>query len=177
MIAALFAVDSIGGMGWKGSMPWPNNPDDMKWFKNTTQGHIVVMGKRTWDSPDMPTPLPGRLNVVFTNNFFDQDNIEQIKGDVCEALKSIKKRNQRKNIFVIGGANLLLQSRPILEKIFITRIPGEYLNDTFLDINSFLNGMELNQTINLGSCIVEEYHNASISSSTRTHSKTRKTQD
>jgi dihydrofolate reductase len=177
MIAALFAVDDAGGMGWKGALPWPNNTDDMKWFKSTTQNHIVVMGKRTWESADMPKPLPGRLNVVFTNKFFNQDDIEQVKGDVCEALKSLKNHNRRKNIFVIGGANLLLQSRPIIERVFITRISGEYLSDTKINIAEYLEGMTLANTINLGTCLVEEYHNASISSSTRTHTRKRKEQD
>ena len=177
MIAAVFAVDSIGGMGWKGCIPWPHNKDDMKWFKTITQGQIVVMGKRSWESPDMPKPLPGRHNVVFTNEFFEQDDIEQIKGDVCEALKTIKQHNKKKNVFVIGGPNLLLQSKPALERVYVTRIPGEYLNDTQLNITNFLEGLILHQTVNLGSCIVEEYHNETISRSTKTHSRKRKEQE
>jgi dihydrofolate reductase len=166
MIAALFAVDAVGGMGWKGTLPWPNNPDDMKWFKTTTQDQIVVMGKKTWDSPDMPSPLPGRINVLFTNKFIDNDEIEQIQGDVCEALLSIKKSNKKKNVFVIGGVNLLEQSRPVLDKIFVTRIPGEYLSDTKIKLDDFLLGAELTKTLNLGSCTVEEYTVGKLSSST-----------
>jgi dihydrofolate reductase len=177
MISAVFAVDQAGGMGWQGSIPWPHNKDDMKWFKTITQNQIVVMGKKTWDSPDMPSPLPGRHNVVFTNEFFHQDDIEQVKGDVCEALTSIKTSNKRKNVFVIGGVNLLLQSRPVLERVYITRIAGEYLSDTKLDTASFLEGMKLVQTVNLGSCTVEEYHNETISSSTKTYSRKRKEQE
>jgi len=163
MIAALFAVDQAGGMGWKGSLPWPNNKDDMKWFKNTTQNHIVVMGRKTWESPDMPKPLPGRTNVLFTNNFMDREDIEQIRGDLCEALISIKKNYKKKNIFVIGGPNILLQSKPVLEKIYVTRIAGEYLSDTFIDLNFFLENTKLVKTINLGSCKMEEYEIATIS--------------
>lgn len=177
MIAALFAVDSIGGMGWKGSMPWPQNRDDMKWFKSITQDQIVVMGRKTWESPDMPSPLPGRFNVLFTNKFLDRDDIEQIKGDVCEALKSLKNNNRRKNIFIIGGPNLLLQSKPVLDRMYITRIQGEYLSDTNIDLQGFLQGMKLHQTVNLGSCIVEEYHNETISRRITTNTRKRKEQD
>lgn len=177
MISAAFAIDNVGGMGWKGGMPWPHNKDDMKWFKSLTQGQIVVMGKRTWDSTDMPTPLPGRQNVVFTNNFFECDDIEQIRGDVCEALKSISQQNKKQKVFVIGGPNLLLQSKPVLDKVYLTRIPGEYFNDVRIDIDDFLSGMTLTNTINLGSCIVEEYQNETVSSSTRTHSRKRKEQN
>lgn len=177
MIAGLFAVDQIGGMGWKGSMPWPNNKDDMKWFKTTTQGQVVVMGRKTWDSPDMPTPLPGRSNVVFTNNFFECDEIEQIRGDVCEALVSLQRHHRKQNIFVIGGPNLLLQSKPVLEKVYITRIPGEYLNDTSLDVENFIKDLIFKRSMNLGSCTVEEYINETISPSIGSHTRARRKQD
>ena len=174
MITALFAVDDVGGMGFKGQLSWPHNKDDMTWFKTQTQNQIVVMGRRTWDSPDMPKPLPGRLNVVF---FFDADDVEQVRGDVCEALRALKRHQKKKKIFVIGGPNLLLQSKPVLEKVFVTRIKGEFINDTYINIDEFLEGMTLVNTINLGSCIVEEYTNETISSSTRTHTSTRKKED
>ena len=177
MIAALFAVDNIGGMGWKGSLPWPHNRDDMKWFKTITQDQIVVMGRRTWESPDMPSPLPGRLNVLFTNKFIERDDVEQIKGDVCEALKSLKQLNKRKNIFIIGGPNLLLQSKPVLDRIYVTKIQGEFLSDTQINLSEYLDGMTLHQTINLGSCSVEEYHNEAISRSTKSRTTKRKEQD
>lgn len=177
MIAAVFAIDDIGSMGWKGCMPWPHNKDDMKWFKTLTQGHVVVMGKRTWESSDMPKPLPGRHNVVFTNNFFECDDIEQVRGDVCEALTSIVQQDKKQKVFIIGGPNLLLQSKPVLNKVYLTRIPGEYFNDVKIDVDDFLSGMTLTNTTNLGSCIVEEYDNETISSSIRTHSKKRKKQD
>lgn len=173
MISALIAIDDAGGMGYNGSMPWPHNKDDMQWFKKTTQNQIVAMGRRTWDSPDMPSPLPGRHNILFTNNFIERADIDQIRGDVCEALKTIQKRNKKQNIFVIGGYNLLMQSRPVLEKVYVTRIPGEYLNDTHINITEFLDGFELVNKINLGSCIVEEYQNGTIQTRTRTRTKNR----
>lgn len=163
MIAAIFAVDEAGGVGWKGSLPWPNNKDDLRWFKNTTQNQIVVMGRKTWESPDMPKPLPGRINVVFTNTFFDRDDIEQIRGDACEALTTIQGSHKKKDVYVIGGADLLLQSKPVLKKIYLTRIKGEYLSDTFVDIDKFLEGAVLTRTLNLGSCNVEEYNLETVS--------------
>lgn len=177
MITGLFAVDNNGGMGVHGHMPWPHNKDDMQWFKKTTQNQIVVMGRKTWESPDMPSPLPGRVNVLFTNNFIDREDVEQIKGDVCEALVSIQKSNKKLNIFVIGGPNLLTQAKPVLEKIYLTRIEGEYLSDTSIDLNEFLNGFKLVDKINLGSCTVEEYQNETIQTSTRTRTRKRGGQD
>lgn len=162
MIAALFAVDNKGGVGFQGSMPWPLNKDDMKWFKATTQGQTVVMGKKTWDSADMPSPLPGRRNVLITNNFLERDDIVQVNGDVCEALIYLQREDPKQNLFVIGGANILLQAKPVVEKVFITRINGEYQCDTFIDINKYLTGFVLVNTHNLGTCIVEEYNSEAI---------------
>lgn len=157
MIIGLFAVDNTGGMGIDGHMPWPHNKDDMQWFKKTTQNQIVVMGRKTWEAPDMPKPLPGRTNVLFTNEFIERDDIEQIRGDVSEALKEIQKSNKKTNVFVIGGPNLLNQAKPVLEQLLITRIPGEYINDTSIDLAEFLNGFTLVTKTNLGTCVVEEY--------------------
>ena len=67
MINAIFAIDEDGGMGLDGSMPWPTNRSDLDWFKVHTLGHIVVMGRGTWDAKDMPKPLPRRTNWVITS--------------------------------------------------------------------------------------------------------------
>lgn len=157
MIHALFAVDDNGAMGFQDRMPWPNNKEDMMWFKKTTQNQIVVMGRKTWESSDMPKPLPGRTNVVFTNTPIEQENINQIRGDVCLGLEYHEDRYPNKEIFVIGGPNILMQAKPAISKAFITRIPGEFMADTFIDLDKFLEGFSLVNTIDLGSCTVEEY--------------------
>lgn len=157
MISALFAVDQAGGMGWNGSLPWPQNKDDMMWFKQTTQNEIVVMGRRTWDSPDMPKPLPGRHNIVFTSRFFDNDLIDQVSGDVCEMLLELKKSNKKRQIYVIGGPALLMQALPVIESVFLTKIPGEYLSDVKINLEEFLAPFSLKSTANLRSCVIQEY--------------------
>lgn len=157
MIAALFAVDEKGGMGNNGDMPWPMIKEDMRWFKTATEGHVVVMGKRSWLSPDMPKPLPNRHNVVVTNNFIDQPDIDQIRGDVCEGLKRIEKKYPDSKIFVIGGADLLMQAKPVLDRAYITRVPGTYDCDTAIKMDSFLSDLKLVNTFDLGPCKVEEY--------------------
>jgi dihydrofolate reductase len=157
MIIALFAVDDIGGMGFKDSMPWPRNKEDMQWFKSVTQNQLVAMGKKTWDSEDMPSPLPGRINVLFTNNFLEREDIIQLRGSITDALLHIQQEYEDKDIFVIGGPTILLQAKPVIEKIFLTRIPGEYLNDVKIDIEEFLSGFVLTSVSNLESCRIEHY--------------------
>lgn len=156
MITALFAVDEGGGMGKDGTLPWPFNKEDITWFKNKTVGQVVVMGKKSWDSPDMIKPLPKRHNVVFTNNFFDSP-VDQIKGDVCEGVKRIEAQHSEKEVFIIGGAHILMQAIPVIDKAFITKIPGNYNCDTLINLDVFTKNMKLIAIHNLGSCTVEEY--------------------
>lgn len=156
MITALFAIDKNGGMGFNGIMPWPLNKDDMKFFKSVTTGQTVVMGRKTWDSPDMPSPLPNRHNVLFTTTFLERDDITQVKGDVCEVLKLLHQSLDHE-MFVIGGSNLIQQAKPVLDRVYLTRILGEYQCDTSIDIDQFLTGFTLTETHNLGTCQVEEY--------------------
>lgn len=161
MIIALFAVDQKGGMGNQGNIPWPTVKEDMKWFKETTQEQVVVMGKKSWHSPDMPKPLPKRHNVVFTNDFMDREDIVQMSGDICEGLRKTEELFPDNDIFVIGGANILKQAKPAIKKAFITRIPGEYICDTVLDMDDFLIGFTLVNSLDLGTCVVEMYERIS----------------
>lgn len=157
MIVAIFAVDAANGMGNQGAIPWPFNKEDMKWFKNATEGQIVVMGKKSWESPDMPKPLPKRHNVVFTHSIIDNENITQIKGDVCEGLRWLQDKQPGSDVFVIGGADILIQARPVIERAFITRIPDKHICDTFIDLEKFLEGLTLVDVTDLETCKVEEY--------------------
>lgn len=161
MIIALFAVDQNGGIGRDGSMPWPFNKEDITWFKETTDNGVVVMGKKSWNSPDMPKPLPKRINVVFTNNFVEREDIIQIRGDVGEGLLNIEKKFRDKDIFVIGGANLLVQAKPFLDKAYITRIPGTYETDVQINLEEFVEGFELVDTRYFKTCKVETYESIS----------------
>jgi dihydrofolate reductase len=157
MIIALFAVDENSGMGNQGNIPWPTVKEDMEWFRETTEDQVVVMGKKSWHSPDMPKPLPNRRNVVITNNFMDDDDIVQLSGDVCTALEHIEGMYPDNDVFVIGGADILKQAQPVIECALITKIPGEYLCDTRIDLKEFLTDFILVNTLDLKTCVVEMY--------------------
>jgi dihydrofolate reductase len=157
MIGAVFAVDERGGLGRNGTIPWPYNKEDMQWFKHATTNSVVVMGRRSWESPDMIKPLPDRVNAVVTNNFLDRNDIEQFRGNVCEGIIRLCEKYTKKNLFVIGGADLLMQARPVLECAYITRIPGEYMCDTHINLTEFLIGFKLTNSQEYGTCTVELY--------------------
>jgi dihydrofolate reductase len=161
MLIAIFAIDEENGMGLNGSMPWPVNKEDMFWFKSTTLNHVVVMGSNTWNSTGMPKPLPNRINIVATRQAPAKFPVETINGDICQNLLTLQEMWPEKNIFVIGGGNLLLQAIPVIEKMYITRIKGKYNCDTKIEINSFLPQFNLTNQMVGETCVIEKYERIS----------------
>ena len=107
MIKAILAVDQVGGIGLNGTLPWPHNKEDMKWFQDNTSGHIVLMGRRTWDDPKMPKPLPNRINLVATSRPINMAGVMTLRSDIQRRLSSIQQEFPNKDIFIIGGKRLL----------------------------------------------------------------------
>lgn len=144
MIAAIFAIDSKGGIGKNGSLPWPHNPEDMKWFRENTKGHTVVMGRKTWNDPLMPKPLFGRANVVVTNKPLDKEyeDTSTIAGNCADKVSEVASKASG-DVFVIGGAEVIKSCAKIFDRIIITRFAGDYECDTFIDVDTLLAGFTL----------------------------------
>lgn len=138
MINAIFAVDQNGGMGFNGTLPWPHNAADMANFKNLTNRHVVVMGRKTWDDPKMPKPLPGRTSYVVSNRPVSYAG--RISGNVVEEVLALEHKHPDQTIWVIGGPNLIEECSAILDRVYLTYFKGSYKIDTRIDIRSFLNG-------------------------------------
>ena len=88
MIKAIMAVDEKGGISKGQSMPWPKNSIDLKWFKENTINNVVVMGRKTWEDPFMPTPLKNRENVLITtkhNSYYLGAN-RYLQGDIVNKI-------------------------------------------------------------------------------------------
>ena len=111
MIKAILAVDDEGGVSKNGSMPWPKNSKDLKWFKNNTIDKVVIMGRMTWEDPFIPTPLKNRINVLITTknqiNFLGVN--DYIAGDLILGIKKLSKKYNDIEKFIIGGPNILNQ--------------------------------------------------------------------
>lgn len=133
MIQSIMACDDHGGIARGGVMPWPKNKRDLQHFKNNTSGAVVVMGRSTWEAKDMPTPLPGRTNIVITR---DPDYVAEgatiISSDIKERLTKLDESNI---VIVIGGAQLFTQLIDLIDVFHLTRIAGEYDCDTFLPLD------------------------------------------
>lgn len=133
MIKAILACDDYGGVSKNGTMPWPHNSTDLKWFKENTAGHIVVMGSTTYEATDMPKPLPNRTNVVVTSQFPPPADADiYINGDLNIQLKILEEQYPNIIIWVIGGPNIIEQCLGVIDEFYLSRIPGAYACDTFL---------------------------------------------
>lgn len=132
-LTAIVAYDSKRGIGKDGNIPW-NIPGDMKHFKSTTMGNIVIMGRKTWDS--LPKkPLEGRINIVISSK---QSSIPKaiVTPDPVSALilaRQIAKYNIL-DIFVIGGQSIYEAYKDEFTQIIATEINGDYDVDTFFPL-------------------------------------------
>lgn len=135
MIRAILACDDEGGVSQGGTLPWPNNSTDLRWFKDNTAGHIVVMGSTTWEDPHMPRPLPKRTNILVTSRKYDYPGADgYINGDLNLELKDLEASNPGLIIWVIGGPNIIKQTLETIDEFYLSRIPGQYECDTFLPL-------------------------------------------
>jgi dihydrofolate reductase len=135
-IAAIFARDRANGIGKDNALPWPRHGEDMKFFRDTTRGHAVIMGHSTWKSlPLQVRPMPNRFNIVLTRNPIDMlfedasANNYVMAQSVEEALKFAQPYKQA---YVIGGAQVLEAFKSHINEFIVTEIPGKYECDTFV---------------------------------------------
>lgn len=130
MIKAIFACDEAWGIGKDNAIPWDNKLDQ-KWFKETTLGKVVVMGRNTYES--LPSPLSLRDNVIISNSLASIPRGFLYNGDVDTAITDIKERFSGRDIFIIGGAQLFEGVLAHVDEVLISRISGTYDCDVFLD--------------------------------------------
>ena len=128
-LAILAAVAANRVIGINNTLPW-HLPEDLKHFKSLTLGHIVVMGRRTFES--IGRPLPGRTNVVLTSR---PDLILPgvvIAGSIHDVLDQFA--NDPRSLFVIGGAQVYQESLPLCQRLYLTEIQQSFTGDTFFPI-------------------------------------------
>lgn len=150
MIAAIFAIDSQGGLGKNGTLPWPKDSEDLKWFKTNTTGHIVIMGKNTWEDRMMPKPLPNRINgVVASSDVYMADKANMIIGgkNIETVLRDLEKDFELRTIWIIGGAQLLKGTQHLIDQVYLTRFDDAYDCDVKLDIDEYLKNFELKSEV------------------------------
>lgn len=119
MIIGIAAVDRQGAIGKNGKLPWHYSAD-MKFFRETTTGHAVVMGRKTWLT--LGKPLKNRLNIVLSR---DASLEPQESLLVLSDVDSVLSLNESltTDLFVIGGAQIYEAFLPRIERWIITEVP------------------------------------------------------
>ena len=131
-VSLIVAMDKNRGIGKNNDLMW-HLPNDMRFFKETTVNHIVVMGRKNYDSiPEKYRPLPNRRNVILTRN-------SNFKAKDCDVFNSLDdalgahEYGSEKTIFIIGGGQIyaLALAQEVVDEMYITYVDGDYDADTF----------------------------------------------
>lgn len=125
----IVAADKNWGIGYQNKL-LVSIPSDMKFFRETTIGKVVVMGRKTLESFPNGLPLAMRTNLVLTRKKDYQVKGAQIFHSVEDVLEELKKYNSE-DIYVIGGEEIYREFLPYCNLAHVTKIDHEYLADAF----------------------------------------------
>lgn len=134
-VAAVVAMDENRLIGKAGGLPW-HVPEDLAHFRNLTKGHVVVMGRKTWESlPEKFRPLPGRINVVVSRDLAKLSLPDGVLGvnspeDAVRVARSVARDGQR--VWIIGGAELYRATLPLCSEVHLTVVDGSHEGDAWL---------------------------------------------
>ena len=144
MINIIAAIDKNRGLGYNNNLLC-YLPDDLKNFKKLTNGNIVIMGRKTFESLPVK-PLKNRINVVLTNDeSFEYEGVF-VEHSLEHVL--IKYKNLQKDVFIIGGSSIYKQFMPYADMVYLTEI--DY---GFSDVDVYFPEMKMSEWI-----LVSEIH-------------------
>lgn len=131
ILSHIVATDLNGAIGKDNKLPW-HLPEDLKFFKETTQGKILIMGRKTFDS--IGRLLPGRMHLVITRQPLNSND------KMLEYVSSLDAALQRAQsligawpdeVFILGGGEIFQQSLELADRIYMTKIEKVVQGDTF----------------------------------------------
>ncbi|WP_207492445.1 dihydrofolate reductase [Aridibaculum aurantiacum] len=127
-VSLIVAASTNHAIGIGNQLPW-HLPTDMKFFKNTTWGLPVIMGRKTYESMNSK-PLPGRVNIIITRQEDWSSEGVQVAASVEDAL-TLARKTDCKEAFVIGGGEIFSLVMDHASKIYMTRVHTELVGDVF----------------------------------------------
>lgn len=119
-------------IGTKNGLPW-DLPEDMKFFRDTTKGHIMILGRKTFESFGGRL-LPNRMHIVITRQEMTSDNPNLMYVKTLEDAVTAAKPLTGKwgdEVFIVGGGEIYKQSLSITDKIYLTVIYKDFDGDTY----------------------------------------------
>ena len=126
---AILAADKNWGIGYNNHL-LVSIPSDMKFFRQTTTGKVVVMGRKTLESFPNGMPLKNRINIVLTGNQNYQVKDAVVIHSEDELLDELKKYDTD-DIYVIGGESVYRMMLPYCDTVYVTKIDRAFQADTF----------------------------------------------
>jgi dihydrofolate reductase len=155
MIIGIAAVDRKDAIGKGGKLPWHYSAD-MKFFRETTTGHAVVMGRKTWLT--IGKPLKNRLNIVLSRDAsIEPQESLLVFSDIDSAVSF--SNSLTTDLFVIGGAQIYEAFRPHIERWIITEVPLTVSGaDAFMP-TGYLDGFKVVDSKSIGDDLVVKFYN------------------
>ncbi len=124
-ISMIAAMGKNRVIGKDNGIPW-HLPDDFKYFKDTTQGHHVIMGRKNWESLQQRfRPLPNRPNIIITRNEDYQAEGAVVVQSLEDALRLAEQAGETE-AFIIGGGEIYRMGLEFSDKIYLTEIDGVF---------------------------------------------------
>lgn len=130
-ISMIAAMSNNRVIGKENSLPW-HLPNDLRFFKESTMGKPIIMGRKTFES--IGRPLPGRLNIVVTRNPDWGDDRVTVVSDLEKAIEVASGEAANKgsdDIMIIGGQQIYTQALPLADRLYLTLVDTEIEGDAF----------------------------------------------
>lgn len=135
-ISIIVAMDEKKGIGKDNKIPW-HIKEDLIHLKNLTRNHVVILGRKTYDSMvsyynKSGNPMPGKLYLVVTRDktYVPARDAGIAASSIDEAVTKAK-QGEQSEVFVIGGQQIFNQTINIADKLYLTIVEGEFAADTF----------------------------------------------
>lgn len=135
MISMIIAAAENRVMGKDNQMPW-HLPNDLQYFKRSTMGKPMIMGRKTYES--LGKPLPGRAHLIVTRqadyqapNANEQVQVVTSLEEAIQAAQALVLATENKEIMVIGGAEICSLAFPQTERLYLTQVHADVEGDVF----------------------------------------------
>ena len=126
----IVCVDANWGIGYKNEL-LVRIPSDQKFFRETTTGKVVVMGRKTLESCPGGTPLKNRVNIVLSSSDKTSKVEDEIYVKTIDDCLEILKQYNEDDIYIIGGASIYKQFLPYCDTAYVTKVDREFSADTY----------------------------------------------
>ncbi len=125
LLSIVVAAAENGAIGKDNQLLW-HLPNDLKFFKRTTSGHTIIMGRKTYES--VGKPLPNRRNIVITR----QPDYAAVGVEVVHSLEeALALCTTEATVFIVGGAEIYQQALPLVGRIYLTRVHAAMEGDSY----------------------------------------------